>query len=366
MSEPQQDNAADAPPPESKPPRRRRSRIWRIIKWTLLVLLILIVVLVGLVCWVAGTRTGTEFAWHQVQRFMPAGMHIDSLNGRLIGPLHISGVDYDTDSMQVHIGSIDFDMDFSAIWHRTVHIKYLDIDNIDYKVTRVTPAQPKQESQPFSLPKQIDLPVTVIVDRVAVTDVVAVTAPQAKPVKVDRVQLTGARLDDAQWRIKSLTGHGPMFDFDAHAAVTPNHGYNTNLHVQADLRLPDYAPLSATADITGSLKDLHLAANVAAPYNLKLTGDVTDALSDPAIDAEIQADDVNTQAISKTLPKIVADADIQAKGPVDDLGVQLSARVDSADYGKATLNGGLHYTPEAIGIEDLTIGVPATNGRLTA
>ncbi|HET7315352.1 translocation/assembly module TamB domain-containing protein, partial [Salinisphaera sp.] len=46
--------------------------------------------------------------------------------------------------------------------------------------------------------------------------------------------------------------------------------------------------------------------------------------------------------------------------------VQLSARVDSADYGKATLNGGLHYTPEAIGIEDLTIGVPATNGRLTA
>ncbi len=365
MSE-SRDKVEQTPEPESNKPRRRRSRVWRVLKWFLLTLLVVVVVLLGLVCWIVGTRTGTEFAWHQAQRFMPASVHIDSLHGRLIGPLHISGVDYDTDAMKVHVGSIDFDMDFSAIWHKAVHIQHLDVKNVDYTVTRTTPKQPKQASQPFSMPKQINLPVTVIVDRVAVSNVTAVTAPKAKPVKVDRLQLTGARLDDSRWRIKSLTGHGPMFSLDARAAVTPNSGYNTNVHVKADLRLPNYAPLSATADITGSLNNLHLAANVAAPYNLKLTGDVADALSRPAIDAEIQANGVKTQAISKTLPQIAADADIKAKGPVNDLGVKISADVDSADYGKATLNGALHYTPEAIGIRDLRIGVPATHGQLTA
>ncbi|MES1953922.1 translocation/assembly module TamB domain-containing protein [Salinisphaera hydrothermalis] len=366
MSTPQNNDDPTPQPAPNKTPARRRSWLWRILKWTLLALLIVVVVLVGLVCWVGGTRTGTEFAWHQAQRFMPAGIHIDSVKGRLIGPLHVSGVDYDTDAMKVHVGSIDFDMDFSAIWHRTVHITHLDVANVDYKVLKTTPTQPKQNSQPFSLPQQINLPVTVIVDRVAVTDVSAVTAPKAKPVKVDSVKLTGARLDDAQWQIKSLTGHGPMFDLDAHAAVTPNGGYNTNLHAKAELRLPNYAPLSATADITGNLDDLHLAANVASPYNLKLTGDITHVLSKMGIDAEIQAKGVKTQAISKTLPKIAADADIKAKGPVDDLGVQLSAKVDSADYGKATLDGGLHYTPKTVDIQNLKIGVPATNGQLTA
>ena len=364
MSEPQ-DNAEPTPPAANSKPRRRRSLIWRILKWTLLALLIVLIVLVGLICWVGGTRSGTEFAWHQAERFMPAGIHIDSLHGRLIGPLHISGIDYNTDAMKVHIGSVDFDMDFSDLWHKTVHIKHLDVANVDYTVTKATPAQPKQSSQPFSMPKQIHLPVTVIVDRVAVSNVTAVTARQAKPVKVDRLQLSGARLDDTRWRIKSLTGHGPMFDLDAHAAVTPNSGYSTNLHLKADLRLPNYAPLSATADITGSLDHLHLAANVAAPYNLKLNGDITHALSNLGIDAEIRAKGVKTRAISKTLPQMVADADIKAKGPLKDLGVQLSADVDSADYGKATLNGGLHYTPQAIGIENLKIGVPATNGELT-
>ncbi|AWN15588.1 translocation/assembly module TamB domain-containing protein [Salinisphaera sp. LB1] len=365
MSE-SQDSAEQTRQPEPNRPRRRRSRVWRVLKWALLVLFVLVLALAGLVCWVGGTRSGTEFAWRQAKQFMPADIHIASVKGRLIGPLHIRGVDYDTDAMKVHIGSIDFDMDFSAIWHRTVHIKHLDVHNVEYTVTQATPKQPRQTSQPFSMPKRIHLPVTVIVDRVAVTHVTAVTAPKAKPVKVDRLQLTGARLAKAQWRIKSVTGHGPMFDLDAHAAVTPNSGYNTKLHAKVDLRLPHYAPLSATADITGKLDDLQLAANVAAPYNLKLNGHVTDALSKPTIDAELQAHGVKTQAISKTLPQIAADAEIKAKGPIDDLGLQLSGHVDSADYGKATLDGGLHYTPQAIDIHDLKIGVPATHGQLTA
>ncbi|WP_423822351.1 translocation/assembly module TamB domain-containing protein [Salinisphaera sp. SPP-AMP-43] len=330
-------------------------------------LLILLIVLLGLISWVAGTRTGTEFAWQQARGFLPAGIHVDSLQGRLIGPLRITGVDYNTDAMKAHVGSIDFDMDFSAIWHRTVHIQHLDVDNVDYEVTKLTEQpQPKNEGGSFSLPDAINLPVSVVVDRVSVSQVSAITAPQAEPFKVDRLQLTGARLDDAQWRIKSLTGHGPMFDLDARADVTPNSGYNTNLHATAKLRLPDYAPLDAKADLTGSLQDLHLAANVAAPYNLKLTGNVRNALSQPAVQAELLADGVQTQAISQTLPQIAANAKINARGPVDDLGVQLDADVDSADYGQATLNGGLHYTPQAIAIDQLKIGVPATNGQLIA
>jgi len=347
--------------------RRWLGRFGRICKWLLIGLLVLLVLLIGLIAWIGGTRSGTAFAWHQANRFLPEMIHIDRLEGKLIGPLHVGGVDYTTDAMTAHVGSIDFDMDFSAIWHGTVHVKHLDVNQVDYEVLKES--QPKPEApagEPFSLPEAIDLPVTVIVDRVSVANVTAITGPEAEPLKVDRLALQGARLDDAQWQIKSLTGHGPLFDIDAHARITPRDGYATNLHATAKLRLPDYAPIDARADIQGSLKDLALDIGVAAPYNLALTGHVTDALTAPAVEIRVQADDLHTDKIADSLPVLTANADVSANGPIDDLGVRLEADVDSADYGRATLDGGVHYTPSQVSIQALKVGVPATNGQLVA
>ncbi|RJS92552.1 translocation/assembly module TamB domain-containing protein [Salinisphaera sp. Q1T1-3] len=364
------DNASpDTPeqPPKAPPPRRGWGRtLWRIAKWVLIVLLVLLVVIIGLVGWVAGTRSGTAFAWHQANRFLPDTLHIDNVDGRLIGPLHVDGVSYRTDTMTASVGSIDFDMDFSAIWHRTVHIQHLDVNNVDYTVTGTAPEAPETESQPFSMPEQIDLPVTVVLDRLSISNVKAITAPDAEPLRVDRLALVGATLDNARWQIKSLTGHGPMFDLDAHAGLTPNSGYATNLHAKATLRLDGYAPIDATANVSGDLADLKLDANVGAPYNIALQGQVTNALKSAAVDVGLHINDLQTPRIAESLPRLTASADVTAQGPVNDLALNLSADVDSADYGKARLDGGLHYTPESVAIDQLKIGVPATNGQLVA
>ncbi|WP_348761606.1 translocation/assembly module TamB domain-containing protein [uncultured Salinisphaera sp.] len=351
----------------ARPARRWPRRIWRVIKWVLITLLVLLIVLAGLVAWVGGTNAGTAFAWHQANRFLPDMIHIDRVEGRLIGPLHMGGVDYTTESMKAHVGSIDFDMDFSAIWSRTIHVKHLDVNQVDYEVLKESePAPEEPAGEPFSMPDQINLPVSVIVDRLSVANVTAITAPKAEPVKVDRIALEGARLDNAQWQIASLTGHGPLFDLDAGADVTPGGGYATNLHASAKLRLPDYAPIDATADIQGSLDDLALDIGVAAPYNLSVTGHVTDALTALAVDARVQVDDLQTAKIADSLPVLTANADVAAKGPINDLGVTLDADVDSQDYGRATLDGGVRYTPSQVTIQALKLGVPATQGQLVA
>lgn len=370
MNEPvntQPDNqTADATPtPPNKP--RRRSRIWRVIKWTLLILLILVVVLLGLATWVLGTNSGTAFAWHQARGFLPEGLKIASVEGRVLGPLSVRGIEYKTDSMDVDIKSLDFNMDVSDLASATVHISNLAVAGVDYEVTQAAPAEPEPEpSEPFSLPDAINLPVTVQIDRVAVDNVTAVTAPDAEPFVVDSARIIDARLANAQWKIQSITGHGPMFDLDAGADLTPHSGYATNLHATADLRLPDLAPIHATADVTGSLKDLKAKADVAAPYNVKLVANLQDALSKPVVDAQLHVTDIHTQKIKQDLPKIGATANVFAKGPLDDLNVRLDSQVDSADYGKANLDGQLAYTGKVVKIDHLDIVTPATDGKLTA
>src|SRR5699024_11473806 len=137
--------------------------------------------------------------------------------------------DYKTDAMTAQVRSISFDMDFSAIWHATIHIKHLDVAGVNYKVLKETPEKPKEDTGPLKLPDAIKLPVTVIVDRVSASDITAVTAPGGTPFKVDRIKLTDARLDSQQWRIGSLTGHGPLFEPGGNAEGTPYDGYVTKL-----------------------------------------------------------------------------------------------------------------------------------------
>ena len=354
--------------PEPKKRRRRGRRLWRVLKWTLLVLLLLIVVLAGLVAWVAGTRSGLDFAWGQIGPRLPEGIEVASVSGRLIGPLEVRGVSVETETMDLSVDAVDLDWTAAELLSRTVHLNNLAVRGVDYKATGVAAEEPQSESseEPFSLPEAIDLPVVVQIDRVALDDVSATTAPEAEPFVLDRARLVNARLDETDWRIESLTGTGPMFDLEAGARLTPRGGYATNLDLDATLRLPDLAPIEAEARLEGELADLDLDAAVAAPYNLDLTAHLADALSAPAVDARLMLQDVRTRAIREDLPEIGADATVTAKGPIDALAVHLDAAVDSADYGRANLSTALEYTPEAVRIDRLRLTSPDMPGELGA
>lgn len=350
------------------PPRRRRSRIWRVLKWTLLVVLSLILVVFGLIAWVATTERGLAFAWGQIDPRLPEGIEVARIEGRLIGPLEIRGVEVDTDSLHLAVDGVDLDWTAAELLSATVHVRNLAVRGVDYEVTRVTEPEPEPEQpgEPFSLPDAIELPVTVQFDRVSMDDLAAITAPEAEPFEVDTLRLVNARLDGERWRVESLTGHGPMFDLDADAELTPRGSYATNLGVDATLRLPDLAPVKARADIKGDLSELGLAAQVAAPYNLKLKVAVADALGKPRVDATAQLDDTHLQKIRKDLPEVGVNTTIEAEGPIDDLAVTLDSRADSADFGKAVLSGLVHYTPSAVVIDRFELSSPDTPGTLSA
>ena len=357
----------NAVPPQGKKPRRR-SRLWRVIKWILIVLFVLVLVVLGLVAWVAGSTSGLSFAWSQIGPRLPEGIEVASVEGRLIGPLEVRGVDVDIDSMHLTVDAVDFDWRAAELFSTTVHVANLAVRGVDYQARETDAPEPEPEpsGEPFSLPDAIDLPVTVQIDRVALDDISATTAPEAEPFVVDSARLINARLDDADWRIESFSGTGPMFDVDADASVTPRGGYATNLGINATLRLPDLAPVKADAEIKGDLTELGLAAQVDAPYNVKLKAGVANALDNPRIDATLSLDDTRLQAIGKDLPEVGVSTTINAQGPIDDLAVKLDTNADSADFGKAEVSALIHYTPAAVVIDRFDLSSPDTPGTLSA
>jgi translocation and assembly module TamB len=348
---------------------KKRSRVRRIVKWTLLVLLVLVIVLVGLIAWVATTRSGLNFAWGQIGPRLPDGIEVASVEGRLIGPLEVRGVRVEAETMNLSVNAADLDWTASELLSATVHVRNLAVRGVNYEVTKVvdTPEpEPEEPAEPFSLPDAIDLPVTVQIDNVALDDIAATTAPDAEPFVVDTARLANARLDDESWRIESLTGHGPMFDVDAQARLNPRGGYATNLSLNAALRLPDLAPVEVDGEIEGDLTDLGVRVQVAAPYNVTLDGRVTDALDNLALDATLRLDNTRLPAIREDLPQGGVTATIGAKGPIEALDVNLDVDADSADYGRAALTSALRYTGDTVVIDRLNLSSPDIAGTLEA
>lgn len=373
MSEHDDNNAASAPAQANGEQKdaagKKRSRVWRIVKWTLLILLVIVLVLVGLIAWVATTRSGLDFAWGQIGPRLPEGIEVASVEGRLIGPLEVRGVNVETDTLKLSVNAVDLDWTASELLSATVHVRNLAVRGVNYEVTQVadTPEpEPQEPAEPFSLPDAIDLPVAVQIDRVSLDDISAKTAPEAEPFVVDSARLANARLDDENWHIESLTGHGPMFDVDAQARLNPRGGYATNLTLNAALRLPDLAPIQADAEIEGDLADLGVSLTVAAPYNVNLSGRLTNALDKPAVDATLKLDNTRLPAIREDLPQAGFTATVGARGPIDALDVNVDVGADSADYGRAALTSALRYTGDTLIIDSLNLSSPDMAGTLAA
>src|SRR5699024_5415884 len=154
-------------------------------------------------------------------------------------------------------------------------------------------------------------------------------SPQAEPLVLSRARLRGAVLAADDWQIASLSAHGPLFDIDSRAQLAPAGRYATQLALQAELRLPAFAPIKATIDVSGDLDRLALQAEVAAPYNVALQGQVEnvalDALQDIGIDATLALDNTDLAAIGDNLPPLPPiSTQLQVSGTVGELALKQS------------------------------------------
>lgn len=279
------------------------------LKWLLVGLCTLLVVVVVLTGWVVGTRSGLNFAWSLVEPLLPPSIEVASVEGRLIGPLTVTGVVVDTASMHASVKRIHLEWQAADLLARTIHIGQLSVSGVDYQAKATAPEpEPEPEGEPFSLPQAIDLPVHVRVERLKLASVSVSLAPDAEPIVLNQALVKGAWFGSNQWRIRSLTAHGPRFDIAAQAKLRPQGGYPMRLSVEASLRPRDLAPIDTELRLTGTLEKLTLTQHVAAPYNISLEANITDiafnALKSIGIDATLKLDETRLTAIRKNLPDV--------------------------------------------------------------
>src|SRR5688500_18327142 len=132
-----------------------------VLKYALLSLVTLVVAVVATLAFIVGTETGTRLAWKVMRDFLPEDLAVESIEGRLLGPLALQGFELRTDSFHLHVD--DFRLRLSPvqlITRRTLAIDLIAARGVRY---RHLGAAPKRQEAPgkLNLPERVDLPLDI-------------------------------------------------------------------------------------------------------------------------------------------------------------------------------------------------------------
>ncbi len=338
-------------------------KLLKALLWSLAGLLLLVVVLAATLIGATSTESGLRWTWNTAKDYLPENIEIAEVRGRLIGPLEIHGLQVNTESMRLGVRRLRLEWSVSALLQKRLHIENLAIAGLEY--TALPGTEPEEPSEPFALPQAINLPVEVRLDALTLDNAEIRTAPDAEPFVIERIHLL-AGLNNKRWLIRELSAHGPQFNLQGGAVLTPRAGYSSEAKLKWEFRLPELAPLQGVTELQGNLGKMRVTQTLAAPYNINANVELKDLLGDLGINARIVLEKTQLAAIKKDLPTVTLDADINANGGLSDLTYQIKARAQESEYGSALLETAGRYTGKAVQIDQLDLTSPDTPGQLSA
>jgi translocation and assembly module TamB len=340
-------------PASTNPPRRRR---W--LRWLVGGVLLVIVLLIALLGWLLGTAPGLRFALARVQSATHDALHVQQAQGRLIGPLDLSGVHYDDGKGTVaNVATLHLDMRFWPLLRKRAHVLALDVDGVDVTLPKPSPDD-TSSSGSFSLKPPIEL----LLDRVHVGSVKVTQAGQPLFAS-SRLDLAGSWTNNGielkQLALQAPDGH---VELDGRMAVGTSYQGNGKASFAWKLGDTNYVgSFAARSDGKFAHLDLDLKAPMVARLQLDLTQSGDDAwtatLDAPRFDPKPLLGDSSLKSLAANL-----------RGHGDRYSGTLEGRLDLNDYQLLLqpLQASFSHDFNTLTLQQLGLGSPQIKGSVAA
>ena len=150
--------------------------LWGVLRWLArilgwvwhgpLALVLLVVLALGAIL---GTEAGLRLALQVGTRLAPGELTVDSVSGRLVGPLEIRGLAYRDPAVSLELGRVALDWRPVELFAARLRVVALELEGIRV-VPGATAAEPPPEpSEPLAL-AELRLPLEVVLERIEVRD----------------------------------------------------------------------------------------------------------------------------------------------------------------------------------------------------
>jgi len=259
------------------------------------VLLILISLTLGL-GFVLHSENGTRWLFDLARDLAPGELRVDSLKGRLTGPLDLEGLRYRDGDLTLELGRLHLDWQPSALLQQRVHLLTLELEH-----GRLELSPPETDAPPSEPFPGLTLPLELVLESIEVTDFRIIPPGVAEPIIIDQLTLTARGVaDEVNIQHLEAASFGAQMKLAGNLHLTP--AVPMDLKLDWHYRLPDGPLLSGWGRIVGNLEELKIEQALAAPLSAVLSARLFELIQAPRWDARLALDGTDTGAVSTAFP----------------------------------------------------------------
>jgi len=279
---------------------------------TRLIIVLSLLLPVILLSWLTLSQSGMRWLYQQVEFYLPLELSIASMEGKLIGPITVSGFEYQQDGMLIKAKQITLDWQPAELLIAHIDISQLHIRSLDIVLPDTESAAQAQPDQPsITILPEINLPWRLLL-KDGLVDGLSISQ-NGETYTVNRVKLDATTLF-SKINIKELAVDADTYSVEIKGNLSPTSNYRHELDISWQTRLPSSAILKGQGQIRGDMEKTRLTQRLQGPLQLSLDAELNDLLNLPSWQAKVDARQFDLAGIDTSWPALSGAIKFDASG----------------------------------------------------
>ncbi len=326
-------------------------------KRILLFLLIIVLLLAVAVTFLVTTERGLHWAMRGATAVAPGTLTLETARGRILGPLELSGLRYENETVNMSLDTCLFDWNPKALLSR--HLQATQV-----KAKGLTLRLKAKQARPSPMaPPDIRFPLAVSLENVALRDLKIYRPGADSPIVVEALK-TDATIGPRAVQIRNLHVAFPQFAVRLAGVLEPRRDYPVDLRVEWSAEPTGWSPLRGEGTVKGTLKKLEVVQHLRDPGEVVLTATAENLLSEPAWQGGLDLRDMSLQKVQTAWPAASVTGRIAGEGARAWMAFEGSLALSETRYGQALLDFALRGKDGLWDISKLTVSRPEEAGRV--
>lgn len=266
----------------------------------------LLVVAAGALAWLLGTESGLRWAYERLQARLPGSLSVESLAGRLAGPIEVRGLFYRDDETSARLEHASIDWSPTALLAGRLRLSDIEVEGL-----RVTLPAPKEKPAERKSPAP-RLPLTLSIGDARLRNL-AVVRPNASPIEIRTIEIEGATWGPRALALSRLRVDAERFSVTADGGMALDEDGRV-LNLAWRLEPPGYAPVAGRGTVSGTLAKLDIAQELTEPLRGTLRAEVRQPRTKLAWNAKLSLPSVDPSRIRRDWPALAASLEVGARG----------------------------------------------------
>lgn len=207
--------------------------------------------------------TGSGLHWLLTRALLPDTLKIDTIEGNLIGSVHLTGVRYHNDKIKITLDEAMLKWHPSALWRKELRAEMLYLKQLRIELA-------PSDGTPLQLP-DIRLPISVKLDDIQINDL-EIVRPDHAPLKINNASLRATANRDGV-ELQYLDISSDIAQLSLHGTLHPYDNYWHDIELQWQLQLPEQPTFNGSGKLKGDLHQTTLQHTLTFP--VKATTEVT-------------------------------------------------------------------------------------------